>query len=331
MKTKRNKRNKNKVKKAVAILHPDKHYSKKNRVKGRVKFTQKNNKLYINYNIQYLPKGYHGFHIHKYGDLTEGCKTAGPHFNTYKKNIHGGPKSKIKHNGDLGNIYNMRSTTSGTKIVSSKILNLNKFEYSLNCKITDIKREGNQIKIIHNNQELIFDFLVLATHADQALKLLGDPTLDEIEILSKFQYTKNKAFLHSDIEIMPKNKNTWSSWNFIKNKKNSKEFTLSYWMNNLQKLKTRNNYFVTINPTQAPNYIHDETVFTHPKFDFASHKAQKMLKDIQGIKHTFFCGSYHGFGFHEDGIQSAAYIAKLLEVDIPWKRDNSFYNRLQYF
>ena len=218
----------------------------------------------------------------------------------------------------------------GSHTYIKKILNLNKFEYSLNCKITDIKREGNQIKIIHNNQELIFDFLVLATHADQALKLLGDPTLDEIEILSKFQYTKNKAFLHSDIEMMPKNKNTWSSWNFIKNKKNSKDFTLSYWMNNLQKLKTRNNYFVTINPTQAPNYIHDETFFTHPKFDFASHKAQKMLKDIQGIKNTFFCGSYQGFGFHEDGIQSAAYIAKLLEVDIPWKRDNSFYNRLQY-
>jgi Cu-Zn family superoxide dismutase len=123
MKTKKNNK---KFKQAVAILHPDKHYSKKNRVKGRVKFTQKNNKLYINYNIQYLPKGYHGFHIHKFGDLTEGCKTAGPHFNTYKKNIHGGPKSKIKHNGDLGNIYNMRSTTSGTKIVSSKVLNINK-------------------------------------------------------------------------------------------------------------------------------------------------------------------------------------------------------------
>ena len=123
MKTKKNKK---KVKQAVAILHPAKHYSKKNRVKGRVKFTQKNNKLYINYNIQYLPKGYHGFHSHKFGDLTEGCKTAGPQFNTYKKNIHGGPKSKIKHNGDLGNIYNIKPTTSGTKIVSSKVLNLNK-------------------------------------------------------------------------------------------------------------------------------------------------------------------------------------------------------------
>jgi Cu-Zn family superoxide dismutase len=129
MKTKKNKKDKKlkkNIKQAVAILYPDKHYSKKNRVKGRIHFTQMGNRLTIKYKIQHLPKGYHGFHIHQFGDLTEGCKTAGPHFNTYKKNIHGGPKSKIKHNGDLGNIYNIKPTTSGTKIVSSKVLNLNK-------------------------------------------------------------------------------------------------------------------------------------------------------------------------------------------------------------
>ena len=129
---------------------------------------------------------------------------------------------------------------------------------------------------------------------------------------------------------MPRNKKTWSSWNFLKNKNSSHHFTLSYWMNNLQKLKTKKNYFVTLNPIEVPNYIHNETIFSHPKFDFASHEAQKSLKKIQATKKTFFCGYYHGYGFHEDGIQSAAYIAKMLEVDIPWKRDNSFYNRLQY-
>ena len=101
-------------------------------------------------------------------------------------------------------------------------------------------------------------------------------------------------------------------------------------MNNLQKLETKKNYFVTINPIEVPNYIYNETIFTHPKFDLASHEAQKRLKNIQGTKNTFFCGSYHGYGFHEDGIQSAAYVAKLLGVNIPWKRDNNFYNRLQY-
>ena len=218
----------------------------------------------------------------------------------------------------------------GSNTYIKKILSLNKFEYSLKSEITNITRKENHIKIINNNKKLTFDFLVLATHADQAKQLLSDVSLQEADILYKFQYTNNKAYLHSDTRMMPKNKKTWSSWNFIKNNNNSQHFTLSYWMNNLQKLKTKKNYFVTINPIEVPNYIHNETIFKHPKFDFASHEAQKKLKNIQGAKNTFFCGSYHGYGFHEDGIQSAAYIAKMLEVDIPWKRDNSFYNRLQY-
>ena len=218
----------------------------------------------------------------------------------------------------------------GSNTYIKKILSLNKFEYSLKSEITNITRKENHIKIINNNKKLTFDFLVLATHADQAKQLLSDVSLQEADILSKFQYTNNKAYLHSDTRMMPKNKKTWSSWNFIKNNNNSQHFTLSYWMNNLQKLKTKKNYFVTINPIEVPNYIHNETIFKHPKFDFASHEAQKKLKNIQGAKNTFFCGSYHGYGFHEDGIQSAAYIAKMLEVDIPWERDNSFYNRLQY-
>ena len=237
------------------------------------------------------------------------------------------------NNHDLFNLKDRpqwKFVNGGSNTYIKKILSLNKFEYSLKSEITSITRKGNQIKIINNNKQLTFDFLVLATHADQAKKLLSDASLEEVNILSKFQYTKNNAYLHSDIRMMPKNKNTWSSWNFIKNKNNSQHFTLSYWMNNLQKLKTTKNYFVTINPIQVPNYIHNETIFKHPKFDFASHEAQKKLKNIQGTKNTFFCGSYHGYGFHEDGIQSAAYIAKMLEVDIPWKRDNSFYNRLQY-
>ncbi len=236
-------------------------------------------------------------------------------------------------NHDLFNFKNRpqwKFVNGGSNTYVKKIISLKKFEYSLNSNISNINRSENDIKIIHNNQELNFDYLVLATHADQALKILNDPSSDETKILSKFKYTENKAFLHSDKKMMPKNRKTWSSWNFIKNKNNSHNFTLSYWMNNLQKLNTKKNYFVTINPIETPEYIHNETVFTHPKFDFETNEAQKMLINIQGINKTFFCGSYHGYGFHEDGIQSAAYIAKMLEVDIPWKRNNSFYNRLQY-
>ena len=218
----------------------------------------------------------------------------------------------------------------GSNSYIKKILNLNKFNYTLNTKINKIVRSDNFIKIIQNDEEIKFDYIVIATHADQALKIIDNPTDDEKKILSKFEYTKNRAYLHSDRSMMPKNKKTWSSWNFIKSKNEDINFTLTYWMNNLQKLKTKEEYFVTINPEKIPKTIHNETSFTHPQFNLQTMKSQNKLKDLQGVNNTFFCGAYHGYGFHEDGIQSAAYISKMLNVNIPWKRDYNFYNRLLY-
>ena len=208
----------------------------------------------------------------------------------------------------------------GSNTYIKKILDLKKFNYTLNKKIFEVIRSDNQIKIINNNEEYTFDYLVIATHADQALQTLKKPTKDEKNILSMFEYTNNRAYLHSDPAMMPNNKKTWSSWNFIKNDKDDLSFTLTYWMNNLQKLQTNKNYFVTIIPKQVPKNIHNQTVFTHPKFNLQTIESQNKLIALQGVNNTFYCGAYHGF----------AYIAKMLDVDIPWKRDNSFYNRLQY-
>ena len=115
---------KNNQKNAVAILMPEKNIPNNN-ISGVVRFRENNGKLIITYNIKNLPRGFHGFHIHKLGDLTNGCKSAGPHFTTYKNNIHGGPNSKYKHNGDLGNIYNRKNNFKGKKIISSRVLNIN--------------------------------------------------------------------------------------------------------------------------------------------------------------------------------------------------------------
>ena len=128
---------------------------------------------------------------------------------------------------------------------------------------------------------------------------------------------------------MPKKKIAWSSWNYIQNLNNKDVFTLTYWMNNLQKLQTKNNYFVTINPPFEPHNVLDKTVFEHPIFSIQTLVAQKRFLEIQGYKNSFFCGSYLGYGFHEDGIQSAAYIAKLMGIELPWKRKDIFSNRLQ--
>ena len=218
----------------------------------------------------------------------------------------------------------------GSNSYIKKIIGLDKFSFSLNTKIEKIIRSENNIKIINNDEEVVFDYIIIATHADQALQIIDNPTNDEKDILSKFEYTKNRACLHSDRSMMPKNNKTWSSWNFIKSEKANSNFTLTYWMNNLQKLETSKEYFVTINPEKIPENTHNETFFTHPKFNLQTMKSQNKLKDLQGINNTFFCGAYHGYGFHEDGIQSAVYISKMLGIDIPWKRDNKFYNRLLY-
>ena len=177
----------------------------------------------------------------------------------------------------------------GSKSYIKKIIDHKNFDYNLNCNISKILRSDNQIKIINSNEENIFDYLVIATHADQALKTINDPTELEKNILSVFEYTNNKAYLHSDPAMMPKNKKTWSSWNFIKNQKNDNTFTLTYWMNNLQKLKTNLDYFVTINPNKIPKHIHNETFFKHPKFNIQTSIYQSKLKDLQGINNTFFC------------------------------------------
>jgi len=118
-------RKKKEEKRAVSILYPDKIKDKKNKVKGFVKLSQKNGKVKITYKVENLKDGKHGFHIHEFGNLIEGCKTAGSHFNIYKHNIHGGPRSKIKHNGDLGNIKSKNNLSSGSISVSSKVISLN--------------------------------------------------------------------------------------------------------------------------------------------------------------------------------------------------------------
>ena len=209
------------------------------------------------------------------------------------------------------------------------LINKNKFNHETKKEVKKILRENNFIKIIFNDdKQFIVDKVILATHADQALRLLEYPTIDELNILSKFKYTKNKAYLHSDQKMMPKNKNVWSSWNFIANESKQNTFSLTYWMNRLQNIDSTNNYFVSINPNTVPSKYYDKTVFEHPIFNLDTLEAQKNLSKIQGVKNTYYCGSYFGYGFHEDGIQSSASVSKLLNADLPWKREDNFYNRI---
>jgi len=217
----------------------------------------------------------------------------------------------------------------GSNQYIKKLIDLNTFKYFTNFKIIKIKRDNNHIEIIDkDNKSSYFNKLIFATHGDQIISLLNNPTNKEIDVFNKFKYSNNTAYLHTDNSLMPSSKLAWSSWNFL-NKSIGKKFTLTYWMNLLQSLPTNKNYFVTVNPFKKPNNVINLTTFEHPIYSLETLIAQKEVMQIQGLNNTYFCGSYLGYGFHEDGIQSAAYISRLLGCDLPWNRDKNFYNRIE--
>ena len=135
--------------------------------------------------------------------------------------------------------------------------------------------------------------MVIASHADEAFRLLDDPSEQELKLLGPWRYTRNRAILHLDPNFMPKRKSVWSSWNFIDRSKhvNSRELCVTYWMNRLQSLESPEQIFVTLNPTQklAPGRILREFEYTHPYFDKEALASQQQLWSLQGVRRTWYC------------------------------------------
>ena len=172
-----------------------------------------------------------------------------------------------------------------------------------------------------------FDHVVIATHADEAFKLLSDPDQREAVLLGSWKYSTNNAILHGDPLMMPKRKRVWSSWNVVTDKENQngEEVCLTYWMNKLQGIIQEKQIFVTLNPHREiqKSDIFDEFVYTHPIFDCTTLANQKLLWSLQGHQRTWYCGSYFGSGFHEDALQSGLAVAEQLgNVKRPWVVEN---------
>ena len=201
-------------------------------------------------------------------------------------------------------------TVSGrSKTYVNKVLQTISGEYFKNYKIKTVQRKQNSIKLFYGSSSEYFNYdkVIFATHADDTLNLIEDPTESEKKILGSFKYKLNTAYLHSDIKLMPNRKNTWSSWNSILDKEDVNKNCVTYWLNKLQNLNTKNNYFLTLNPIFQidKSKIIKKVEFSHPFYDLQSINAQTKLKELQGIKNSWFCGSYFGYGFHEDGIKSS--------------------------
>jgi predicted NAD/FAD-binding protein len=181
--------------------------------------------------------------------------------------------------------------------------------------------EGVRIATEDGHLSQRFDEVVIATHADQALRLLPDAGRDEARLLGAFAYSRNRAVLHSDPLLMPKRAAVWSSWNYLADRDRRDALCVSYWMNRLQGIADATPLFLTLNPMREPRPEHLIRVehYEHPIFDAAAIRAQDELWSLQGQRRTWFCGAYFGSGFHEDGLQAGLAVAEAIGgVRRPW-------------
>ncbi|NTJ41252.1 NAD(P)-binding protein [Agrobacterium larrymoorei] len=217
-----------------------------------------------------------------------------------------------------------RTVKNGSREYISRIMTGFRGTVILNSRISGIKRTDEGVKVLDRAGHLMmFDDIVIATHADQALALLSDADQQEAVLLGAFGYTRNAAVLHSDETLMPNRKAVWSSWNYLSepDAKGSEQLCVTYWMNRLQHIDSTTPLFVTLNPSRPidPAKLIQTFDYAHPLFDAKAVAAQKSLWSLQGRRNTWFCGAHFGSGFHEDGIQSGLAVAEALGgVKRPW-------------
>lgn len=199
----------------------------------------------------------------------------------------------------------------------------------LGCAVTSIERTGHGVIITdsHGRYES-YDHVIAASHSDQALAMLSDATDREQAILGNIRYAPNTIYLHRDPRLMPKRKRAWASWNFLRWKREGgalNDVAVTYWMNALQGLDHDKPLFVSLNPPfePEPDLTFGRYICDHPQYDAAAFEAQKRLSDIQGKNHTWFCGAWTGYGFHEDGLRSGLAVAEALGASVPWRTNAS--------
>ena len=222
-----------------------------------------------------------------------------------------------------------RTVQGGSREYVRRLLAAYKGEVASGTRVTSLVRLKDHVELrFANGASQHFDACLLACHADEALALLSDPDADERRLLAAFRYARNEAVLHTDNRLMPRRRRLWSSWNYLgrgadetRGSSVPASLSVSYWMNLLQPLATREDHFVTLNPfidiPQSRTLAH--FVYHHPMFDRHALAAQSELWTLQGKRNTWFAGSYFGWGFHEDGLQAGLAAAEDLGgVRRPW-------------
>jgi predicted NAD/FAD-binding protein len=218
-----------------------------------------------------------------------------------------------------------RTVRGGSKTYVEKLMAAFGDHLRLGCAVTSIERTAQGV-VVHDSHGRAesYDHVVVASHSDQALAMLSDPSEDESAILGDIGYSPNVVYLHRDIRLMPKRKNAWASWNFLRWKREGttlNDVAVTYWMNRLQGIADDKPLFVSLNPPFAPDpaLTFGRYMCEHPQYNAKAFAAQKRLGEIQGRRHTWFAGAWTGYGFHEDGLRSGLAVAEALGATVPWR------------
>ncbi|PZO01240.1 MAG: NAD/FAD-binding protein [Hyphomicrobiales bacterium] len=215
-----------------------------------------------------------------------------------------------------------RTIAGGSRTYVEKLRSAFTGELAIGHPVSSIHRKDGTVMVEDDRGTQAFDQVVIATHADQALALLAEPTSEEAALLGAFRYSSNRAILHTDAALMPKRKAAWASWNHLGDRSApDAPCAVTYWMNRLQGLSSEKPLFVTLNAPRdpRPETVLREEMYDHPIFDSPALAAQARLWSLQGLHRTWFCGAHFGSGFHEDGLQAGLAVAEDLGgVRRPW-------------
>jgi predicted NAD/FAD-binding protein len=218
-----------------------------------------------------------------------------------------------------------RTVKGGSRRYVEKLTSAFRDRLRLDCTVTSIERKphGVVVKDSHGRSDT-YDHVVIASHSDQALAMLSDADHRERAVLGAIGYAPNTVYLHRDVRLMPKRRRAWASWNFLRWQRQGtavNDVAVTYWMNRLQGIDTDKPLFVSLNPPFEPDsaLTFGKYICDHPQYNAAAFAAQKRLGEIQGRRHTWFCGAWTGYGFHEDGLRSGLAVAEALGASVPWR------------
>jgi len=215
---------------------------------------------------------------------------------------------------DYGDQPSWRTVDGGSRRYVEAILAPLGDAVRLSSPVAKVTRRDDGVEIHTDMGPERFDHVVLATHSDQALRLLSDPSVPERQVLGAIRYQPNRATLHTDERLLPRSRRAWASWNYHRLADQPRLATLTYRMASLQGIESAHEILVTLNRDDA---IRDDRVlarfdYAHPVFDVAAIAAQRRHEELNGARRTWFCGAYWGYGFHEDGVQSARAVCRRL-------------------